>query len=193
MNLTLYTGANILRTLGADDSIAVGGAVVKVTDSNTSLVPLFEDKAGLVPLTNPFVTDDSGQFHFYCAKGEYILEATKNSVSSNMLIEVGLSGQVEPINIETNALTISALDHGVLYNVSDITGSVLITVDSVPNEAAGIIVFIKSKTDSPITIAAGTDVTLESAYELEMYDKYSMIALINESEFVWTVTGDLKQ
>ena len=193
MNLMLYTGANILKTLGADESIAVTEVVLKVTDLSATLIPLFEDKAGLVPLTNPFVTDTTGQFKFYSSPGEYLLTATKNAITSTISIEVGLSGQVEPVDIETDALTITSNDHGILYNISDITGSVAVTVDAVPPESAGIIVFIKSKTDSPISILAGAGVTLESAYLLEIYDKYSMIALVNESQFIWSVVGDLKQ
>jgi hypothetical protein len=189
----LYSGANILKNLGDDDSIAVGGAVIKVTDLNTSLIPLFTDKAGTITLTNPFVADASGQFRFYCAPGEYDLTATKNAVSSNMLIEVGLSGQVETVEIETNALTITSDDHGILYDISDLTGSVAITIDAVPAESVGIIVFAQSNTVSPISILAGAGVTLRSAYLLEVYAKDSIVAFINVSELVWSVVGDLKQ
>jgi hypothetical protein len=193
MNLMLYTGANILKTLGEDDSIAITGVVVKVNDLSASLIDLFEDKQGTTPLTNPFVTDTSGQFHFYAAPGEYDLTATKNTVTSNMRIEVGLAGQVESVDIETNALTITSSDHGVKYNISDTTGSVSITVESVPIEAVGMIVFIQALTASPIQFIPAAGVTIRTAYSLQIYGQNSAVALMSDSEDVWTLVGDLAQ
>ena len=192
MSLQLYTATNISKKLQGNNLIAVEKATIEVKDQSDSLASLFEDKEGQSTQINPFTADATGTFNFYVEEGIYSLKVTKNLSSTTINIEVVASG-VTSIDIETDALTITSADHDILYNISDSTGAVAVTVESVPEENVGMIVFIKSKTESPITLLPGSGVTLESAYALELYAEFSMIAIIYESETTCTIVGDLKQ
>lgn len=78
MTLRLFTGANIAKTLQDNDLIVIEGATVSIHNRTTgSLEPIFTDKAGLTPKSNPFITDNTGQFSFYIDSGEYKFTVTK--------------------------------------------------------------------------------------------------------------------
>lgn len=193
MSLQLFTGANISKKLQTNDLIAVESATISVKDLQGVLVNLFQDKEGTIPQLNPFNANDTGQFYFYVEPGIYNLTVKKGLVSGSIILEIGLSGQVDSVNVETDALVIGADDHGTLYNISDTTGSVSVTVDAVATDSVGSIVFIKSKTESPIQFVPGAGVTIESAYSLNIFSQFSMAAVIWESETTVTLVGDLEQ
>ena len=87
--MNLFTGANIAKKLQENNLIIVEGATVSVHNRTTgSLALLFEDKAGTIPLSNPFVADDTGQFFFYIDEGEYKLTVQSGPVQGSIFFEV---------------------------------------------------------------------------------------------------------
>ncbi len=193
MSLQLFTGANISKKLQSNDLIAIESATISVKDLQGVLVSLFQDKSGNTPQVNPFIADDTGQFFFYVQPGFYSLSVTKGAIIGTIFIEIGLSGVVTPVDVETDALVVTEDDHGNLFNISDLTGSVSVTLEAVTTNGIGAIVFFKSKTDSPIQFVAGAGVTIETAYSLNIHAKFSMCAAVWESETIVTLTGDLEQ
>lgn len=192
MSLEIFNGANIAKSVQANDLIVIENAVITVKNLSGDIVDLFEDKEGTVPLINPFTADDSGSFVFFVAQGEYNLTVSKNGVSGEIFIELGASGQVTSVDIETNALSIDAVNHGTLYNVSDITGLVNVTVGSVTAEAVGSIVFLRSDTNSPVVLIEDVGVTIETPYSFELYARYSTIALMAVGLDKWSAMGNFK-
>lgn len=65
------------RTVTNDSGDVINGAEVTVVDEATGLnATLFSDRAGTVPLTNPFFTGSDGLAQFYAAPGEYRITAS---------------------------------------------------------------------------------------------------------------------
>lgn len=193
MSLQLYTGTNIAKQLQGNNLLIVENVTVTVIDVSTGLAALlFLDKEGLTPLLNPFVSNTTGQFYFYVIGGRYNISVAKGSSTGQIYAEIGTSGEVTPEDITSDAFTITASNHSTLFNVYDITGTVGITVDPVTVEDNAI-VFVKRMTTAPIQFIAGVGVTIETAYSLNIYAQFSVVALISTGLNTWTLVGDLEQ
>lgn len=190
MSLQLFTGANVSKKLQSGELIAVENAQISVKDSLGVLVLLFQDKSGSTPQVNPFNANDTGQFYFFVAPGVYELEVKKGGIGNTIKIEVGISGQVNSVNIETDALIIDESSHGNLYNISDFTGNVTVTVESVPPLSVGNIVFVFRNTESPVEFIAGAGVSFKTPYSLEMFDQFSTVAMMWLTENDVVLYGD---
>lgn len=192
MSLQLFNGANIGKVVQANDLIVVEAATITVKNLSGDLVSIFEDKQGAIPQVNPFTADQTGSFKFYIAVGEYHLTIVKGGVTGEMFIELGAGGEVTLINVETNALVIGPDNHGSLFNISDLTGSVSVTIDPVPTESIGNITFISSDTDSPIEFVAGVGLDpIQTSKSLVIDEKYITVAVVYMSETTARLMGDL--
>ena len=192
MSLQLYTGTNIAKQLQGNNLLVIEGANVTVIDVSTGLTALlFSDKLGTIPLLNPFVADSTGQFYFYVIGGRYNITIAKGANSGQIYAEIGTSGEVTTEEITTDAFTITSANHGTMFKVYDITGSVGITVDQVAAEDNAL-VFIKRMTDAPIQFIAGAGVTIETAYSLNVWAKFSIVALMSDGLNTWSLVGDLE-
>src|SRR5262245_20433471 len=70
------------RTITTDAGLIVPGATVTVQrESDNGLPALFSDRAGLVPLANPFAADSQGFAAFHVIGGVYRITATFGSFS----------------------------------------------------------------------------------------------------------------
>ena len=193
MSLQIFNGSNIAKKVQNNDLIVIESASIIVKDLQGSLVSLFQDKLGTIPQVNPFTADITGTFFFYIAPGAYNITVEKGSVAGTIFVEIGLSREVLSVDVETNALVIAEEDHGKMFNISDITGSVSVTMPQVSTTSVGMIVFIHSDTDSPIQFVPDVGVTIETAYSLNIYAKFSNVALIAKNETTWNIMGDLEQ
>ena len=191
MSLQLFNGANIAKAVQPNNLIVIETATINVKDLDGDLVQLFEDKAGLIPQINPFVSDSTGGFKFYIAQGNYNITVVKGGFSGEIFVELNASGEITVINIETNALSVSQDNHGTLFNIADNTGTVSVTLEAVTADSIGDIVFFGSNTDSIITFIEGVGVTIETPSSLEMDLKYSMCAAVIMSETSWRLMGNL--
>lgn len=71
------------------------GASVEVrNEADNTLQPLFTDRAGTVPTTNPVPSDDDGFVRFYCAAGAYKITVTFGS-GSRVLRHVAIGSAAE--------------------------------------------------------------------------------------------------
>ena len=191
MSFHLFTGANVAKRLQSGDLIAIENAGVEVRNLAGDIVNLFQDKLGTIPQPNPFTANDTGGFYFYIEKGEFDLTISKGGVSSTIVIEFLESGEVIPVNIETNALVVGDDSHGILYSITDITGSVSVTVEVVSANSVGNIVFIHSDTDSVIQFVPGAGMTIETPSGLLM-SKFSTAAIMWQSETVSILMGGIE-
>lgn len=90
--MNLFTAASIAKELQANNLIVVENTVVSVHDRVTgSLALLFQDRAGNIPLTNPFLSDNTGQFYFYLDDGQYKLTVEKDAIKGSVFFD-SLSG-----------------------------------------------------------------------------------------------------
>ena len=96
----------------------------------------------------------------------------------------------------TNSSTVHASEESVNTEAplepSCDTGAVVTTAGVASAANIGDLVFIQSDTDSPITFVGDSGVTVNSAYSLELYDRYSSCALLVTAVNTWTAFGDLK-
>ena len=92
MAIGLFTGANVAKKLQELNLISIESAKISVHNrSDGSLANLYTDKEATIPITNPFVANDTGNFYFYTDSGEYKLTADKSGCGGSIFIEVGLS------------------------------------------------------------------------------------------------------
>jgi hypothetical protein len=61
------------------------------------LVPLYEDPAGVIPITNPVISDGYGHSFFYVASGTYTLLTTSPQIQTVILPDQIISGVISPI------------------------------------------------------------------------------------------------
>lgn len=69
-------------------------------ESNNALAPIYEDRLGAVPLTNPFDTDAEGFFRFFASGGDsYKITATKGGLSRELrYVPTGLLREVDIVD-----------------------------------------------------------------------------------------------
>lgn len=193
MSLQLYTGTNIAKQLQDNDLLIVENVNITVKDATTnSLAALWLDKEGTTPIVNPFVSNTTGQFFFYILSGRYNITIEKNGSTGQVYTEIGTSGEVSPVDITSAAFSVSSDDHGTLFNVFDITGNVVITVLPVAADKLGSIIFIHSNTDSPVQIVPDAGVAVNTAYSLNLYAKFSTVALMSTAVNTWSLMGDIE-
>ena len=75
---------NVLQStiLSANGGVSVApGAQIEVRNPSGLLVPLWLDRDGTQPTSNPFTTDSSGFFRVYLDAGRYHITASKDGQS----------------------------------------------------------------------------------------------------------------
>jgi hypothetical protein len=178
-----------------DNSTGNAGANVPVTirDSITNLKVDIFDLNG-APIVNPLQTDSLGNYAFKINTGTYniIINESGSPTTSFYKVDIGVGGEVTLVDIETDALTVVDGDAGKLFNISDITGSVGVTIDVVAAGSIGDIVFISSNTDSPIEFIAGVGLDpIQTSKTLVIDEKYITVAIVYMSETTVRLMGDL--
>lgn len=102
--MTLYRWQSPVQD---EDGNVMPGATVEVRSEATGLLAtLFSDKAGAVPLANPFAADSNGLAGFYVAAGFYRMEATSGLLIAEARdINLGAmnAGLYDPGAVESDA------------------------------------------------------------------------------------------
>lgn len=190
--ITVMTKANDPYNIIEEAAIEIRVRNPDGTSGNLSVI--YSDEAGLIPITQPGAKSDlNGQFVFYAKAARY--NAVYNN-GGNLVTQpavIGSSGEVSPLDINTNALTVTGVDHGVLFNISSSVGDVLITAEQSLPESVGSIIFFKSDTDSLVSFVLGVGVTIKTAYTFDIFARNSMVSLLVISETEYLLVGDLKQ
>ena len=183
----------------SENKILSGGLMFYFEVGTSDPKETYSDQGETIPNTHPVVLDSEGRLPnvFFTGTARQVL-SDSNSVQIWARDDVGFglqgsAGAITVIDIDTNALTTNGDDDGFLYNISDITGSVTVTVDSVLTDEIGTMVFIRSNTNSTVSIVAGGGVTIETAYTLDLFSKFSTVAILYLSETTATLMGDLEQ